>query len=146
MAMKKCFIFVLLLFAACQPKPVTPITSLIGKIWKAESVKQNTTLVYTMGNASNIQPGYSRFRLDLRDPAKVIFQDVDGRTITGTWTVSTTNDRLILESLTPAPSNTNGIIEFYILAAPTDANLQLQRTAESRKTGNSINEYVLIPE
>ena len=33
----------------CQPKNVTPIDGLIGKIWKAKSVKEGTTVVYTEG-------------------------------------------------------------------------------------------------
>ncbi|WP_199736756.1 hypothetical protein [Fibrisoma montanum] len=64
---------------------------------------------------------------------------------TGTWSVSPDNQRLILENLTPKPSGSIGTVEFYITATPTEAELHLLRTSESRKTGNSVNEYLLVP-
>ncbi|GAA4410851.1 hypothetical protein GCM10023187_35960 [Nibrella viscosa] len=134
------------LTVGCQPKALTPINQLIGKVWKAQSVKENTVTVYTEGASSNVRPGYTRFRLDLSRPDKAILIDIDGRTTTGTWSLSTDNQRLILENLEPKPSATIGTIEYYILGTPTATDLQLQRTAESRKTGNSVNEYVLKPE
>ncbi|MBN8826335.1 MULTISPECIES: hypothetical protein [unclassified Spirosoma] len=140
-------LFMLLLgLAGCQPKPVTPITSLINKVWKANTVKESEVLVFTLGATSNIKPGYTNFRLDLSKPDQVILKDVDGRVTTGTWSVSTDNKRLLLDNLTPKPTNTNGLIEYYILAEPDGSTLSLERTAESRKTGNTVNQYALIPE
>jgi hypothetical protein len=138
-------LFLLLLMAGCQPKAITPVSSLIGKIWKAQTVKENTILVYTNGATSSVRPGYVRFRLDLTKPDMVLLTDIDGRLTTGTWLVSTDNKRLILNNLSPAPSDTQGIIEYNILQTPDENSLQLQRTADSRKTGNSTNEYGLIP-
>lgn len=143
--MKKNLYFIaLLLFAACQPKKVEPVD--IGIVWKAKSVKENGMLVYTEGNASNAKPGYTRFRLDLTSKEQVVFQDVDGRRLTGQWSLSTDNNRLILENLTPPPSESAGNIEFYINTPPTRQQLSLKRTNESRKTGNTVNEYELVPE
>lgn len=130
----------------CQPKPVTPITDLLSKIWMAQTVKENDVLVYTKGANSNVKPGYTNFRLDLSQPGKVILKDIDGRQLVGTWTVSTDNKRLILDNLNPKPTNTGGIIEYYILPTPDGQSLNLERTAESRKTGNSVNQYSLISE
>jgi hypothetical protein len=138
-------IFFILLLVGCQPKAVAPVSSLIRKIWKAQTVKENTILVYTEGAASSVRPGYVRFRLDLTKPDAVLLTDIDGRLTTGTWSVSTDNKRLILTNLSPAPSDTQGIIEYNILQIPDETTLQLQRTADSRKTGNSMNEYGLIP-
>ncbi len=133
------------LVLGCRAKEIAPITDLLGRGWKAQTVKEANTLVYTAGAASNVKPAYAGYRLDLSSPTKAILKDVDGKETVGTWTVSTDNQRLILENLVPKPSNTNGIVEFYIRAEPTDASLRLQRTAESRKTGNSVNEYDLVP-
>ena len=132
--------------AGCQPKQVIPITDLLSKVWQAQTVKEGDQLVYTKGAAINIKPGYANYRLDLSQPGKAGLKDVDGRQLTGIWTVSTDNKRLILDNLNPKPTNTGGMIEYYILPTPDGASLNLERTAESRKTGNTLNQYALIPE
>lgn len=139
----KSILFLVLIVAACQPKTPAPLN--LGRIWKAQTVKEGTQLVYTEGSSNNVKPGYSTFRLDLSQTDKVSLKDIDGRTLVGVWSLSPDNKRLILEKLVPQPTATIGTIEFFILGDPTDANLQLQRTTESRKTGNSMNEYALVP-
>ncbi|WP_338873506.1 hypothetical protein WBJ53_30715 [Spirosoma sp. SC4-14] len=140
------FSFLLISLIGCRAKNITPITDLLRKIWQAESVTESQQLVYAKGATNNIKPGYINFRLDLSQPGVVHLKDIDGRLITGTYTVSTDNKRLILDSLIPKPSNTGGIIEYYILAGSDGGSLKLERTAESRKTGNTVNQYALIPE
>lgn len=140
------FILVALVCWQCQPKAITPANDLIGRIWKAQRVKENGVVVYQAGSTSNIRPSYVNFRLDLSKPNQVILTDLDGRKNTGTWVLSTDNKRLILQNLVPIPSDTNGNIEFYLKNTLTESSLELERSAESRKTGNSINEYLLIPE
>lgn len=145
--MKKTFVLYLLasvLLIGCQPKRVEPLQ--IGKRWKALLVKENGAIVYREGASGNQRPGYSNFRLDLTNSDEVVFIDIDGRRITGTWILSTDNARIILQNLTPPPSESSGNIEFYITTTPTENTLNVKRTAESRKTGNSINEYELTPE
>lgn len=147
--MKKTLIYtVLLLFllGSCEPRQITPITDIPGRKWKAKLVKEGTQMVFTLGGTTNVKPGYANFRLDLSNPEQVLFKDIDGRTLTGTWSVSTDNQRLILENLVPRPTSTIGTVEFYITEAPTAASLKLERTAESRKTGNTVNTYELVPE
>ncbi len=143
MRINVCILFVIML-AACQPKKVEPAA--INIVWKVKSVKQNGMVVYTEGNSASTQPGYARFRLDLTAGDQVTFMDVDGRKLVGIWSLSTDNNRLILENLSPPPSGSSGNIEFYLAVAPTREQLILKRTNESRKTGNSINEYELVPE
>lgn len=145
--MKKTILLSLLgivLLISCQPKRVEPPQ--IGKRWKAFLVKENSTIVYREGASGNQRPGYINFQLDLTNPDEVLFIDLDGRRITGNWILSTDNGRIILQNLTPPPSESSGNIEFYITTTPTENNLNLKRTAESRKTGNSVNEYELVPE
>ncbi|QJD80221.1 hypothetical protein [Spirosoma rhododendri] len=137
---------VLSLLLGCHPKPVASITDQLGRIWRAQTVKEGDVLVYTQGGSSNTKPGYASFRLDLSQPGVAKLTDIDGRLLTGTWTISTNNQRLILADLNPRPTNTGGTIEYYIVEVPTSASLKLERTAESRKTGNSLNQYGLVPE
>lgn len=138
-------VFLLGLYA-CQPKTPTPITDQLRKVWKANTVTEATVQVFLLGGTNNIKPGYVNFRLDLSQLDKASLTDVDGRLTTGTWTLSTDNKRLILNNLTPAPTNTGGTIEYYILKDPDGNTLNLERTAESRKTGNTVNQYELIPQ
>jgi hypothetical protein len=138
-----CFLLVLM---GCEPQKTVPITELLGKKWKAKLVREGTQVVFSTGATNNLKPGYANFRLDLSSSTQVLFKDIDGRTLTGTWTVSTDNQRLILENLAPKPTGTIGTVEFFITETPTADLLKLERTAESRKTGNSINTYELIPE
>ena len=88
----KLLIWVLVAFTsiACEPKKVEPAN--VGKVWKAQTVKENGTLVYTEGNVNNMRPGYSMFRLDLTSADKVTFMDLDGRKLTGKWSLSTDNN------------------------------------------------------
>lgn len=146
--MKKIALYSLIVlnFAGCRAKVITPITDLLSRVWKADIVNEGETLVFTLGSTTNIKPGYANFRLDLSQPGRVSLKDVDGRLVTGSWTVSTDNKRLILDNLNPKPSSTGGIIEYYITGEPTNASLRLERTAESRKTGNTVNKYQLIAE
>lgn len=129
---------------ACKPKEV--ITPSVGKIWKAALVKENGTVVFQAGNTGNARPGYEQFRLDLTRTEEVVYTDLDGRRLTGTWSFSTDNRRLILENLSPPPSASVGNVEFYLSSPPTNTTLMLKRTNESRKTGNTVNEYELVPE
>jgi hypothetical protein len=139
-------IVLLSLLIGCQPKPVVSLADQLGRVWQAQTVREGDVLVYSLGGSSNTKPGYTNFRLDLSQPGIVKLKDIDGRILTGTWTVSTDNQRLILADLNPRPTNTNGTIEYYLAEVPTNASLKLERTAESRKTGNSLNQYGLIPE
>ncbi|GGM96072.1 hypothetical protein GCM10010967_32010 [Dyadobacter beijingensis] len=141
---KLIYLISIALLAACQPKQVEPAN--IGLVWKAQSVKENGTLVYTAGNPASTRPGYARLRLDLTSKEQVTFMDIDGRKLTGKWSLSPDNGRLILENLTPPPSESAGNIEFYLTEPPAAGRLLLKRTNESKKTGNTVNEYELVPE
>ncbi len=112
----------------------------IGKIWTATKVDQNSTTVYTKGGTTNVQPGYSNFRLDLSSPSVVKYTEFDGNTFSGTWT--TTDQVLTLTGLTPQPTGTGGTIAFNI-SSLTDNSVVLTRTTTSQKTGGTTNTYSL---
>lgn len=133
------------LLISCKQDGVVSVKDLIRKVWKAQTVRENSTVVYSITATSNLRPTYSKFQLDLRDSEKVVFVDVDGRIVTGTWSL-VEESRIVLQNLMPAPTGTNGTIEFYFTSLPTQASLELFRSTESKKTGGTRNEYSLIPE
>ncbi|MBO0929815.1 hypothetical protein J2I48_02370 [Fibrella sp. HMF5036] len=127
---------------ACGKKTVDPsVADKVKRVWTAQSVKENATVVYTKGGASNVR-NYSPYRLDLSSPPAVSFTDYDGITVNGQYAVPS-DTRLVLSGLTPAPTGTGGTIEFTINAS-TDTQITLTRVTASPKTGNSTNQYVLI--
>jgi hypothetical protein len=143
--MKNIVSVVVICFTAlsCQPKEVDTLD--IRKMWKALTVKENGVLVYNAANAKNTRPSYSGFRLDLKSQEQVNFTDLDNRKLVGKWSLSTDYKRLILQNLVPPPSESSGNIEFYIISS-TSNRLLLKRTTDSKKTGNTINEYELVTE
>ncbi len=145
--MKTYFVLFISIFflISCKQDEVVSVKDLLRKVWKAQTVRENSTVVYSITATSNIRPTYSKFQLDLRDSEKVVFVDVDGRIVTGTWSL-VEESRIVLQNLMPAPTGTNGTIEFYFTSLPTQASLELFRSTESKKTGGTRNEYSLIPE
>jgi hypothetical protein len=129
------------LLTGCPGSKPAPVTERIAKAWTARIVEHGSTTVYTKGNTSSAFTGYSNFLLDLSKPSAVTYRELDGNTFTGTYSIPTDN-RLILNALTPQPSGTGGTIEFTIDAL-SDSELKLTRTTPSVKTGNTTNKYTL---
>jgi hypothetical protein len=120
---------------------IVPLSDKIKKVWTADLVKEGGATVYTKGGSSNIKPGYSQFKLDLSSAASVTLVEVDGNTFSGIWELQ--NDtKLILKNLSPVPTGTGGILEFSISSA-SESNLNISRTSQNLKTGNSLNDYLL---
>lgn len=131
-----------------QPKPVA---ELIRRVWVVNVARENGTTVYSKTGTNNLKPAYSSFRLDLSNTqqktARLTF--IDGTTSAGTWELSSDNKTLTLSGLTPQPttgaSGTAGSISFTINNTPTATTLSLTRTTPDPKSGNTANEYELIP-
>ncbi|WP_332368319.1 hypothetical protein [Spirosoma telluris] len=131
----------MLLVMACGGKETTvPVSDKVKKAWTAQTVKENSTLVYTKGATSNIR-NYNGFRLDLSNPPAVSITDYDGLTFTGQYEVPS-DTRLVLKNLNPQPTGTNGTIEFTINSV-SDNQLDLTRVTSSPKTGGTTNQYAL---
>jgi hypothetical protein len=134
-------VIVAMLATTCGTKTPEPTTSdKLKKVWIIQTVKENSTLVYTKGATSNIR-NYSTFRLDLSNPSAVSITDYDGLTFTGQYEVSS-DTRLVLKNLNPQPTGTNGTIEFTINSM-SDTQLDLTRITTNPKTGGTTNQYVL---
>lgn len=131
---------VLALLTGCNGNKVAPVSERIAKNWSAQKVDENSATVYTKGASTNVR-NYSGFRLDLSKAPTVTFTDFDGNTFTGQYSVPA-DDRLVLTNLTPAPTGTNGTIEFKI-SNLSDNSVTLTRTTPSQKTGNTTNVYTL---
>ncbi len=130
----------LLLVTACGGPKADPLEEQLKKVWTAQTVRENNTLVYSRGGASNAR-NYTRYRLDLSNPPSAALTDWDGLTFIGQYELQGST-QLVLKNLTPQPTDTNGSIEFTINSA-SDTQLDLTRSTASPKTGGSSNQYVL---
>lgn len=117
-----------------------PVSGKVRKVWTAQSVKENSTVVFTKGATGNIR-NYGSYRLNLSQPPTVSLTDWDGLTATGQYELAS-DTRLVLKNLTPQPTGSNGTIEFTINAV-TASQLDLTRVTSSPKTGGTTNQYVL---
>ncbi|MEZ0487836.1 hypothetical protein [Fibrella aquatica] len=124
-----------------KKEPVVPVADRIKNNYVAASVLEGSTTVYTAGGASNTKPGYSQFRLNLASPPAVTYTALDGTVFTGTYAVVGDN-QIVLSSLTPQPTGTNGTITFTI-SELADGTVTLTRTTPDQKTGNTTNVYRL---
>lgn len=131
-----------LAFTGCKKTKTPPVSERVAKVWTARVVNHSSSTVYTRGGTSNVQPGYSNFKLDLSSPPTVRYTEYDGNTFVGQYSVPS-DDRIVLTALNPAPSGeTNGTIEFSITGI-SDTELKLSRSTASQKTGGTINDYTL---
>lgn len=129
----------------CKSSGLDPAPDIdLNKTWKASEVKEGGTVVYKAGGTANIYPGYSKFRM-VFEPAKVTYTEFTGDVFSGNWTLDSGGKKLTFQGLNPVPFGTNATIE-YTLVSWSQSQLILQRTTPNPKTGNSLNEYTLIPE
>ncbi|WP_254561584.1 hypothetical protein [Dyadobacter diqingensis] len=130
-----------LVAAGCKKDKTKPVSERIAKTWTAETVKHGVAVVYTRGGASNVQAGYSNFKLALSSDGSATYTEFDKNTFVGKWALEG-ETTLVLSGLTPAPSGTNGTIKFTITSLD-DSKVVLTRIDASAKTGNTINQYSL---
>jgi hypothetical protein len=137
----------MLIQASCKDSvaPKVPFLKKISKTWKAKIVKEGATTVYTQGTANNAVPAYANFRLTLQETGTASLKEFNGDVFNGNWELLNDNKKLKLSKLIPEPTYTGGIIE-YVVVSGDENQLVLSRTNESIKTGNTINEYTLIPQ
>ncbi len=128
------------LLACGGKKTAEPTADRLKKVWTAQTVREDETLVYTKGATGNVR-NYAPFRLDLSNPPAVSYTDYDGLIFSGQYEL-VGDTRLVLRNLNPQPTATNGTIEFTINSIG-DGQLDLTRTTTSPKTSGSTNQYVL---
>lgn len=133
----------LLILSACEPRELDTVE--VRNIWKVASVKENGKVVYQEGSPSGIRTGYVNFRLNLTSVNSVLFTDVDGKAVTGKWSLTRDAQKLLLQDLTPLTADSSGKIQFDIVGSDRDI-LTLKRSFERKKTEFIIKEYRLVPE
>ena len=133
-----------LIVMSCDKQKAKPISEVIQKVWLANIIKENSSVVFTKGNTANTRPGYSQFKLNISAGAASL-TEFEGSTFTGQWELAAGDKKLILKNLSPQPTGTNGTIEFDI-SAISETQLSLNRTNTNQKTGSSITFYELIPQ
>jgi hypothetical protein len=150
------FVGLILSSAGCEkttaPTPATPntpstpatptVTERMNKSWTVLSVKEDAATVYTKGDAASLRKGYSDFVLNLSSLSSAKLTAVDGRTFTGTWSISADGKTVTLLGLTPEPTGTGGTIA-YSIDNLTDTALKLTRNSVDKKTGAAKTEYEL---
>src|SRR5690606_31231911 len=117
-----------------DPKPGASVKDKISKSWVAQSVSEDGTVVYTKGASSNIKAYYSTFKLKLQANGTVELTEVEGSKITGKWSLGSSDTRLLLQELNPAPSESAGTLEYSISAAD-DKKLTISALKVNHKTG-----------
>ncbi|RCR67224.1 hypothetical protein [Larkinella punicea] len=134
-------------FTHCKSKgsKTTPTPGIdLNKAWKTVEAKEGTTVVYKANATASIYPGYSRFRL-VFEQSRVSLTEVTGETFSGNWTLEPEQKKLTLQALNPIPYGTNATINYTVVSWSPD-QLVLLRNTENPKTGNTRNEYTLVPE
>ena len=132
---------------SCQKSTSTPTPTVVSvaekitKAWTANQVTEGNSVVYTKTGSNNIKAGYSKFKLDLSSKTSATLTEFDGNSFVGTWEIIG-DKTLILKSLNPQPTDTNGTIEYTISEASTSV-LKLTRSTTSSKTGGVSVAYVL---
>ncbi len=125
-----------------SPTPtVVSVAEKITKTWTANQVTEGNSVVYAKTGSNNIKAGYSKFKLDLSSKTSATLTEFDGNSFVGTWEIIG-DKTLILKSLNPQPTDTNGSIEYSITEASTSL-LKLTRSTTSSKTGGVSVAYVL---
>lgn len=128
---------------SCKEK-VTPLKDRLSKSWVARIVKEDGNQVYSRGGSSNTKPGYDSFKLTLSSSGSATLVDIN-QTFSGTFTA--TESAITLSGLTPEPTGSNGTLVYNIVSFPGDnSELQLKMNEAYPKTGNTINEYTLVPQ
>lgn len=126
-------------FTSCEKVP--PLSERMAKSWTARVVTWNSTTVYTRGGTSNTTPGYTNFSLQLTSAGNVNLREFTGESFTGKWEL-VGETTLKLTNLSPAPTGTNGQMDFTIDGI-TDAELRLTATQNYAKTGDQRVSYTL---
>jgi PBP1b-binding outer membrane lipoprotein LpoB len=156
--MRKLFLSLPILFAfimvlsgcgktAADPTPI----ELLTKTWSVDIAKHDGTQVYKKGATSNVDAGYSNYKLALSGTGANLISSLtarDNTTFTGTWSLSSDNKTLTLSGLKnsagQAPTGTTGTIVYNISGAVAASTVTLVSAAKDLKAGNSTVEIQLV--
>ena len=121
--------------------------SLFNGTFKAKEVKEGTAVVFRQDATNNIIPGYSKYRITFtvlstgRRNVKII--EYSGEVFEGTWGFDEATNILTFSNLSPKPAAGNLVFNVTTIE---QGLLVLVNNTPNPKTGNTLNQYTLIPE
>jgi hypothetical protein len=156
--MRKLFLSLPILFAfimvlsgcgktAADPTP----TELLTKTWSVDIAKHDGTQVYKKAATTNIDAGYSNYKLALSGTGTSLTASLtarDNTTFAGTWSLSSDSKTLTLSGLKNsagvAPTGTTGTIVYNVLGTIGASAVTLESAAKDLKAGNSTVNLQLV--
>ena len=156
--MRKSFLSLPILFAfimvlsGCGKTAVDPTpTELLTKTWSVNVAKHDGTQVYQKGATSNIDAGYTNYKLALSGTGTNLTATLtarDNTTFAGTWSLSSDNKTLTLSGLKNSagqnPTGTTGTLVYNILGAITATAVTFETAVKDLKAGNSTVNLQLV--
>ncbi|TAE36031.1 MAG: hypothetical protein EAZ70_11535 [Runella slithyformis] len=144
----KLFILLAIVGQSCAKRKTDPtLSDLLNGTFKAKEVKEATLVVFREGAASNIIPGYSKYRITFLVTSSgrrnVKLTEYSGEVFEGTWSFDEANKLLTFNNLSPRPAAGNLAFNVDKLEKGT---LILSNTKPNPKTGETLNQYSLVPE
>ncbi|UBM58827.1 hypothetical protein LAG90_18690 [Marinilongibacter aquaticus] len=127
---------------SCKDK-VKPFSERVAKTWIPRLVKENGTIVYSNGGSNNIQPAYSAYKMNLSSAPTASLTEVDGNTYAGTYEAD--ESKIVISGLSPEPTGTGGVLQ-YTVNSFSDDEMVITLSTAYPKTGNTTNEYTLVPQ
>jgi hypothetical protein len=157
--MKKLNLYLLLLLSvgfvtlnSCKKKK-NIVQFLESSCLRAKEVRENGTIVYAVGGASNSKPAYAKFKMVLTNtPSKTIeIVENDGTVTKGTWEYAA-GDKLVISGLNPpltdaaTGTNTRTTAEYTASAYNAKAKeVTLTALTKNLKVGDATIQYIMIP-
>lgn len=144
----KVIILLLVIAQACGKRNVSPTkNSFFNGTFKAKEVKEGNTIVYKEGTTNNIIPGYKNYRITFSvltsGRRNVKLTEYSGEVFEGTWNYDEATNILSFTNLLPRPAA--GTFAFVVDTAE-EGLIVLTNSSPNPKTGDTINQYTLIPE
>ncbi len=154
--MKKLNLYLLLIlsvgfvtFNSCKKTPIGDFIK--NNCLKAKEVRENGTVVYTIGGASNSKPAYAKFKIVFNLPNNgVEITEADGTVTKGTWTFA--NDKISISGLNPAltdaatGTNTRTTAEYSVSNYNAKAKeVTLTALTKNLKVGDATIVYNMVP-
>ncbi|MEA5256444.1 hypothetical protein VB264_01540 [Arcicella aquatica] len=144
------FAFIVVLSSCGGKNPVEPsVKEKLTKTFTVSIAKEAGVEVYNKTKATNIEAGYSYYKLSLTSSGAATLTAKDNSTFTGSWTLTNTDKTLSLTGLKNAagsnPTGTTGTIEFTIVSIDgTGAAVTLESLQADIKAGNKIVNLQLV--
>ncbi|MDZ7896798.1 MAG: hypothetical protein U5N85_02060 [Arcicella sp.] len=146
------FFAFMMVLSGCGKTVVDPTpTELLTKTWSVNVAKHDGTQVYQKSATTNIDAGYTNYRLALTGTGTNLSASLtakDNTTFTGTWALSSDNKTLTLSGLKNSagvpPTGTTGTIVYNVIGTITATAVTFESAAKDLKAGNSTVNLQLV--